>query len=229
MLHFLTDIQHAAFELLGYPMSYLELFGTLTGLITVWLAARANILTWPTGLINNVAFFLLFHQVRLYSDMFLQVYFFIVSLYGWWNWRGTQSKARQLITLLTNRQRIVLGVVVIFAIGLLGYGMSGIHLYFPRPFPQPASYPYADAFTAVMSIVATMVMANKKLECWLCWILVDVVSIGLYAIKGIHLIALEYAVFLVICAVGLFQWIKLYSHANRPGTREVYAHPQRTP
>ena len=210
-------------------MSYLECFGTLTGLVTVWLAAKANIWTWPTGLVNNVAFFVIFYRVQLYSDMFLQVYFFGVSLYGWWNWHRQPVRANKNVTVLPARQRVLLALLTLLSVGILGYGMSRIHGYFPRVFPQPASYPYADAFTAVLSVVATVLMADKRLECWILWILVDVASVGLYAVKGIHLISLEYAVFLGICSVGLFQWTKLHAHANRPGTGEIHARSPGTP
>ena len=70
------DINTIAFEVIGYPVSYVELIGTLFGLISVYFASRANILTWPTGIINEFFLFILFFQVQLYADMFLQVYFF---------------------------------------------------------------------------------------------------------------------------------------------------------
>jgi nicotinamide mononucleotide transporter len=202
-------------EVLGYPLNFLEIFGTITGLITVWLAARAHILTWPTGLVNNLAFFLLFYQVQLYSDMLLQVYFFGISLYGWWHWqRNPESKN---ISVLSFQERLWLMLVAMVMVVLLGYGMSGIHRQLPRLFPQPAAYPYADAFTTVLSILATIVMARKKIECWLLWIMVDGVSIALYCLRGIGLIAIEYVVFLIICIFGLIKWLQLYAH--RTGTR----------
>ena len=79
-------IDNTFFTLLDYPISYLEFFGTIAGIIAVWLAAKSNILTWPIGLINIGLFFIIFFQVQLYSDMFLQVYFFGISIYGWYNW-----------------------------------------------------------------------------------------------------------------------------------------------
>jgi len=76
------SIENICCTLLGYSLSYVELVGTVTGLVSVWLAARANILTWPVGIINVLAFFILFYQVRLYSDMALQVYFLATTIYG---------------------------------------------------------------------------------------------------------------------------------------------------
>ena len=86
VLNALYDINYVLVQIGDYPLSLIEFLGTLTGLISVWLASRGNILTWPTGLLNVIAFFALFYQVRLYSDMVLQVYFFGMSIYGWWFW-----------------------------------------------------------------------------------------------------------------------------------------------
>jgi nicotinamide mononucleotide transporter len=204
-------------EVLGYSLSFLELFGTITGLLTVWLAARAHVLTWPTGLVNNLAFFLIFYQVQLYSDMLLQIYFFVISLYGWWYWQKNPETKTKNISVLTLQQhfRLVLGAAM--AVVLLGFGMSDIHQHLPRLLPQPAAYPYADACTTVLSILATGIMARKKIECWVLWILVDGVSIGLYSLQGIRLIALEYVVFLIICIFGFIKWFQLYAH--RTGSR----------
>ena len=81
------DINNIAFEITGYQVSYLEMIGTSFGLLSVYFASRANILTWTTGIINELFLFILFFQVQLYADMFLQVYFFVVTLYGWYNWK----------------------------------------------------------------------------------------------------------------------------------------------
>jgi nicotinamide mononucleotide transporter len=118
---------------------------------------------------------------------------------------------------LTFRQRLWLSLGAGTLVALLGLVMSDIHRHLPRLFPQPAAYSYADAFITVLSMLATWVMARKKLECWVLWILVDGVSIGLYSLRGIRLVALEYVVFLIICIFGFTQWIRQYAH--RTGTR----------
>ena len=89
-MHFF-DIASAAFTVIGYPISYVELIGTLFGLISVYFASRANILTWSTGIVNEVFLFILFFQVHLYADMFLQVYFFVL-LYRHCGLHGEREK-----------------------------------------------------------------------------------------------------------------------------------------
>lgn len=200
----LFDIENIVLTILGYDLSYIELIGTLFGFISVILAARANILTWPTGIINEVAFFILFYQVQLYSDMYLQVYFFGVTIYGWYYWKN-QNGSRSITTLSKKwRFRILLILVITTLMG--GYLISKVHLYFPEIFSQPASYPYWDALTTMSSIVATILLSRKIIETWVLWIIVDIISVALYLLKGIHLVAIEYLVFLIICIVGFRNW-----------------------
>src|SRR4051794_32655767 len=85
------QIENIAFHVMGYPLSYIELIGTLFGLISVYYASKADILTWPTGIINEVFLFVLFYQVQLYADMFLQIYFLIVTVFGWYKWKSNTA------------------------------------------------------------------------------------------------------------------------------------------
>ncbi len=205
-------------------MSYLEFTGTITGLFSVWLAAKANILTWPTGIVNEIAFFAIFYQVQLYSDMFLQVYFFGITVYGWWYWQRTKYAKSKAIAYLSNKVRIILGLTLALSVLLLGYFMSRIHLYLPEFFSKPASYPYPDAFTTMLSIFATVLMANKRIEAWILWVIVDVTAIVLYALKGIIFISVEYIVLLIIATSGLISWIKIYKNDKGIDSGQVYAH-----
>lgn len=198
------DINNIAFNLLDYPLSWIELIGTIFGLVTVYLASRENILTWPTGLINVAAFFFLFYQVNLYSDMVLQIYFFVMSLYGWYYWKTKPNG--QPITSLPLRWQKSYSVVLVVCTTLLGLTMSSIHELLPNLFSQPAAFPFADAFTTVASIMATILLARKVIENWYLWIAVDMVSILLYSMKGIYLVAIEYFIFLIICIFGLLKW-----------------------
>ena len=118
-------------------------------------------------------------------------------------------------------QQIMLSLAIL-AIGTmgLGYFMQNIHHIFPNTFPTPASYPFPDAFTTIASVLATFLMARKKVECWILWIVVDVVSILLYNLKGIRFVAAEYVIFLLMSAFGLYFWIKkLNADATRAGAR----------
>lgn len=205
----LLDIHTILFKLFDYPMSYVELFGTIFGLISVWLATKANIHTWTTGLVNVMLFFIIYYQVQLYSDMFLQVFFFAMSIFGLWQWMNKKPVNNdKKISLLNNKQRILYSITILTGTIVLGRFISEIHVFFPSLFSQPASYPYADAFTTILSIAATFLMAYKKTECWILWIMVDVVSTYLYVQKGILFIAFEYLIFLALATYGLVEWLK---------------------
>jgi nicotinamide mononucleotide transporter len=83
----LLSVNTIAFTVIGYPMSYIELVGTLLYLASVWLIARKNMLTWPVGIVSVLLYMALFYQIRLYSDALEQVYYLGASVYGWWYWR----------------------------------------------------------------------------------------------------------------------------------------------
>src|SRR5690606_1993895 len=114
------DIENIFFVVMGYPMSYVEFFGTLAGAIAVWLSARAQVLNFPIGLVNVVLFFFLFYQVRLYPDMFLYLFFFVTNLVGWWRWTHPQKfeedKKRELRVSYMQRRQFL----IVLILGLIG-------------------------------------------------------------------------------------------------------------
>ncbi|MGL4757831.1 MAG: nicotinamide riboside transporter PnuC, partial [Patescibacteria group bacterium] len=106
---------------------------------------------------------------------------------------------------------ITIGLVTVLTI-CLGLFMTDIHRILPTLFPQPAAYPYWDAFTTIMSFAATFLMIRKKIECWYLWIVVDIIGIWLYYQQGVIFISMLYTIFLVIACNGLYTWSKAYNH-----------------
>jgi nicotinamide mononucleotide transporter len=214
------DINSIFFTALGYPMSYLEFFGTVAGAIAVWISAKANVWSWPIGIINVVLLFFLFYQVQLYPDMFLQVFFFVTNILGWWRWKhpkpGEEDKKQELkVSLLSTPHRIL--NLTIIAIGSLTMGAAASRLsdWAPAIFSKPSSFPYLDSFVTVTSVVAQYWMLQKKVECWFLWILADIVATYLYFSKDIKFLGLEYLVFCFIAAYGLWNWWKEYQAYSR--------------
>lgn len=192
-------------------MSYLEFFGTLAGGLAVWLSANGNIWSWSIGIVNVVLFFFLFYQVQLYPDMFLQIFFFITNLIGWWRWAhpnvGEENRKNELRPSwmsISGLSKMIL--LTLFGTISFGYVASGLHEMFPRIFYLPSAFPYMDSFVLAISIVATYLMVQKKVECWIAWILADVVATYLYFTKGILLVGIEYFVFCLIAAYGFWKW-----------------------
>jgi nicotinamide mononucleotide transporter len=206
----LFDIEIIAFEVLNYPISYVELIATLFGLISVYFATRANIFTWSTGIVNELFLFILFFQVQLYADMFLQVYFFVITLFGWYNWENKSSVTS--ISTIDLKSKLWLSIIIMLSSLIVGYLFSIIHLYLPVYFKIKASYPYADSFVMVLSIIATVLLATKKIETWYLWILVDLVCVFLFYKKGIVFLSLEYFVFLCLATFGLLNWKRQISN-----------------
>ncbi len=181
------------------PITWAELFGDVTGALCVWLVARQHISSWPVGLVNNALFFLLFWTAKLYADASLQVVFAILALYGWWVWWSGQGGAPLPVRRTRPAEWAWLAVGVVFATAILG-------LLLDRYTDSPV--PWWDATVTALSLAATYGQARKLLESWWLWIAVDVLSIPLYAIRGLYPTAALYGVFLVLCVVGLRAWAR---------------------
>lgn len=211
------NINNIFFTVLDYPMSYLEFFGTIAGAIAVWLSARGNIWSWPIGIINVTLFFFLFYQVQLYPDMFLQIFFFITNLMGWWRWSHPSTleenqKKELRVSFMPLRWLVAFVVLGMLGTFVLGSFSQNLHTLFPTVFSLPSAFPYADSFVTIMSIVATYLMVQKKAECWLVWIVVDAVATYLYFTKGIKFVGIEYLAFCFIAAYGFYKWWKEFKH-----------------
>jgi nicotinamide mononucleotide transporter len=200
----------AGVGLIGFTSStVLEAVASITGLISVWLTAREHIWAWPTGLVSVVCFFYIFYDVKLYADMTLQLFFFVLSVYGWIVWLSGRGGAKVRPTARI-AGRTALGLGFLLVVATVGWGYA-LHQY------TDASVPYLDAFIAVTSIMAQYLLSRKILECWYGWIAVDVLSIGMYAYKGLDAVAILYVIFLCIAVSGLLGWRKQYITLHRGG------------
>ncbi len=192
-------------------MSCLEIFGVVTGLISVWLTVRQNIWCWPTGIISVVAYGYLFFNIKLYADMGLQVFFLAAGVFGWYQWlHGGRDRSALKIGLLPAWQR---WLVVAASPGLIWVIGRLLDVY------TDASIPYWDSTISGLSILAQVLLDRKILENWYIWILVDVISIGVYVYKEIYLTAGLYLVFLVLACMGLLHWQAQYGR-QRSGPGE---------
>lgn len=190
-------------------MTPLEIAGALTGLWCVALLWRGSILNWPVGLVNNALFFALFWGAGLYADASLQAVFFAFGIWGWWRWwRGapggttdappSRAPAPHLLAL------IPACLIATTAIALLLRRFSD------------STVPTWDAAVTALSLGAVWLQGRKHLENWLVWITVDVLSIGLYLYKDLHLTAALYAIFLGLCVVGYRDWRRQLPPATEP-------------
>ena len=194
----------------------IELTATILTVVCVVLTARQHIWCWPTGLVAVALYGYIFYQAKLYSDVGLQGYYIVVQIYGWYHWlHGARDRDELPVTRQTPAQNGAwIGTTIAGTLGL-GYLMA-TH--------TDAALPYADAFTTVAALVAQWLLARKKLESWIFWIVIDVVCVRNYWLKELHVTTGLYAFLLVLATWGLFAWWKsMGSTAGAPPGQEPAA------
>jgi nicotinamide mononucleotide transporter len=192
-----------------------EIFGFITGGACVWLGARGSIWNWPVGLSNNVALFCLFWSSRLYADATVQIVFFSLGVYGWWTWlRGGEHKAGPPVA----RTRRAEWIFLVLTGPALTWGLREWLVV------AGGAAPFWDALTAVISLGAQFLMSRKRLECWILWIVVDVISVPLYVSRNLLLTGVLFAVFLAMCVVGFKNWRReMLKQKTRPSDARLDA------
>ena len=188
-------------------MNSYEIIGMILGLISVWLTIRQNIWCWPTGLVMVALYAVVFFQAKLYADAGLQVVYFVLQIYGWYEWlHGGKARGKLDITRLNLRLGIALVVTAAAATALMGYLLAT---------KTDAALPYWDSTATVLSLIAQWMLARKIIENWLVWITVDLLSIGIYAAKALYPTMALYAAFLTLATLGWIEWRK---SLNTPAT-----------
>lgn len=179
--------------------SWLEVVGVLTGLACVWLYGKESVWAWPAGIVSTFAFMVIFYQVQLYSDTLLQVVFQVLNVMGWYEWvHGGPDKKVLVIRRGFSLQEFLL---LMLSIAVL-HGGAG---YYFSNYSQ-ADLPWWDAALLSLSLAAQWLLNLKRLESWLLWIAVDVLSIGVYFYKELYLTAVLYAIFLILAIKGFRDW-----------------------
>jgi nicotinamide mononucleotide transporter len=178
-------------------LNLLEVFGVITGTLCVYLAAKNNILNWPTAIVSVVIYIFIFYDARLYADMGLQVYFLGMNIYGWYYWSRRTTEHKVPIASITKKQLLLSFAGVVFFTLILGTLLYR---------STDASFPYIDSFCTACSLIAQVFLARKVLQNWLIWILVDAVYVGVYISKDLYLTAGMYALYIYIAALGFIEW-----------------------
>jgi nicotinamide mononucleotide transporter len=185
----------------GNPVSWIEIIGFVTGAACVYGVARQKLWSWPVGILNNLAFIIMFLGAGLYGETLLQVILAAVAVYGWCNWiRGSAATdgKNDLPIRDASRKELLYGLAAT-ALGTAGVAMILTH-------GSDSQVPWPDAFVLTASLVATYGQAKKIFQHWYVWILIDVVSIPLYFGRGLTLTAILYVGFLALCVYGLIDW-----------------------
>lgn len=179
-------------------MSGLELFAAALGVIAVWLTVKQNPWGWPIGLVMVLLYTWIFFDVKLYSDMLLQVVYAALQLYGWRQWtrRGNAIDGRKVTSLGGGALTLSLAIGAVVSVAL---GAAMAHF-------TDAAQPWLDAALTGFSLVAQVWMAQKRVQCWPLWIVLDVIFVGLFLYKELYLTAALYVLFTLLAAQGWRDW-----------------------
>jgi nicotinamide mononucleotide transporter len=195
-----------------YPLLFiiLELIAVIFGFLSVWFSKQENILVYPTGILSTAIFVYLLWQWGLLGDMMINAYYFSMSIYGWYIWtRKVDAVHFTPITFMSPREHLL--AAVIFVATLLF--VYAVYEYFDRWTDWTA---YVDTFTTGIFFVGMWLMALKKVENWIYWIIGDLISVPLYFYKGLTFTSFQYLLFTIIAIYGYRAWKK--SYYNNPLT-----------
>ncbi len=183
--------------------SLLETIGVITGILCVYLAAKNNIWSWPIAIVSVGIYIVIFLEAKLYADTGLQVYFLAMNIYGWWFWSRKPADAPKVPVKRISKKEILLS--------LLGIGVFTAFIGFFLYHKTDAAFPFVDSFCTACSLVAQIFLARKVVENWLIWIFVDIIYVGVYLAKGLHLTAGMYALYIYIALMGYLAWRKEFN------------------
>jgi len=180
-------------------MTLLELVAVVFGLASVIYSMKENILVFPTGIISTLIYVYITIKVGLYADMGINAYYFSMSIYGWWLWSKPKKGGTRPVTWLDRK-----GVLY----SLLIFACSYLVLYFILSNYTDSTVAQWDSFTTSTAFVGMWLMAKKKVENWIAWIITDIVSVPLYFHKGLILTSFQFFVFTILAVMGLIAWRK---------------------
>ena len=172
------------------------------GILSVYYAKNANILVYPTGIICTAITVYILNVNEYYGDMMMNFYYSIMSIYGWWNWSRKKEDKYVVPISRTNSKEKGIGVlffVITMIITFLVYKAYDYELQIPN---------YFDILTSGIFFTAMWYMANKKLENWTLWIIGNLITIPLYAYRGLGMLSLQYVIFTIIAIQGYIGWKK---------------------
>ena len=209
----ITDALRVAYE----NMTRVEIWAVMAGLIYVILAAGENIWCWLFGIINSLLSIYLFYTGKLYSEAILYVYYVMAGVYGWYAW-GQKNKNNIQVLDPSDAEKKDLKIhtwSVNSHLKAIAAGIAGAFLlaYLMAVYTD-AKIPLMDAFTTIFSFIATYMVTRKVLENWLYWIVVDIVTTGMYYGRGYYLYAVLMIVYTVIAVFGYLKWRERYKKAS---------------
>ena len=186
--------------------TWIEAIAVISGIVSVWYSRKENILVFPTGLLNTTIYIYLSFKGHLLGEASVNLYYTIMSLYGWYLWTRKNQTNQEFILQITNsntKQRIQ---QFLFFAGV--YAIIYFALVYVKQSFAPEAIPWADALASASAYTAMWLMAKKKVESWFWWVLTNIASIPLYFIKGYTFTSVQFIVLLILAIAGWIEWSK---------------------
>ena len=187
----------------------LELIAVFFGLLSVWFSKNNNVLVYPTGIINTSIFVYLLVKWELLGDMIINIYYFLMSIYGWYYW--TRKSNNQEYTPITKINELDMKIILIIIISSTLF-VSYLYSFFDK---WSGLVSYIDIFTTAIFFAGMWLMARRKIESWFFWILGDVISVPLYFVKGLAFSSFQYLIFTLIAVAGYYKWKSIYNNKKQ--------------
>tara|TARA_Y100000768_G_scaffold87915_1_gene63045 strand:+ start:28 stop:660 length:633 start_codon:yes stop_codon:yes gene_type:complete len=187
----------------------LEIFAVIFGFLSVWYSKNNNVLVFPTGLINTSIFVYLLIKWELLGDMIINAYYFIISIYGWYYWtrKNSNNNYTPISKVDFNDKKIILIISILSAIFV-----SLLYSLFDK---WSGIVSYVDILTTSIFFAGMWLMARRKIESWIFWIIGDLISVPLYIYKGLAFTSFQYFIFTFIAIAGYYKWKSIYSRKNQ--------------
>ncbi len=181
-------------------MTWLEAFAVFFGIASVFYSMREHIWVYPTGIISTLVYVWICYEYKLYADMGINAYYFSMSIYGWYVWTHSDGNQHTLpVTWLKPSGWLVSGLIFLVSYAILSFTLIQF---------TDSDVPLWDSFTTASAFVGMWLMAKKKVENWIFWIITDLVSVPLYFYKGLILTSFQFMFFTILATLGLLAWIK---------------------
>lgn len=186
--------------------TWLEFVAVFAGIASVWYSRKENILVYPVGLVNTIIYVYISMKGHLFGEASVNLYYTVMSFYGWYLWtrkkEDHQTVELQITTSSAKEWLQQIGFFAAFFI-VIYYALSYLKTAF-----APEAIPWADAFASATAYTGMWLMAKKKVESWIWWILTNIASIPLYFIKGYAFTSVQYIVLLILAVAGWIAWHK---------------------
>ena len=176
----------------------IEYIAVVFGILSVWYAQKNKVLVFPTGIISVLIYVYLTYENKLYADTGINIYYFIMSIYGWILWTSKNTKIKKEISFSSKQENLISASLCIFFFLIIHYALN----------KTDSDVVILDSITTALSLTGMLLLARRKLENWIYWIIADIIYIPLYIYKELYPTSLQFFIFLILAILGYRNWKK---------------------